>query len=438
LMSIKPFDEERCFKDLAELMGNFGIKKFCAYQVFGQFDILLRVWLPPVQLPAFIENGQVKLHNLRSIVPYHVTGIHDTWRFNHAEDNLEKMLTTLSGLTAKTVRDVQEDRDETSRTKLIDAGLLVEVVDYRSEARLSIKAFIAISEPTLPQVGRREQIFQEVFKFCDDKKQFSKLTIHTGLGFCWLLVKLVTRDFYSIGELVKRISKHYGADGISTSTFITATDAYVEGENISSMALDAKQGDPDVRLFLPELYSSPDFDEVLVNDIEAFIKSRILKLAASANDKLVFQQYFKAVLNGAVVDIFTALFPKFMETEQKLREKVLRHAEKVGGVARLMEGIKATGEMVKSPNTMPLPFVLRSCQLIIGTVTSNEWVKTLDARKFDDLGSFRNRIMHGGQFRRDIDWRKFAESLIDLTEVRERFLKLFTEIENEKPRGTTI
>jgi hypothetical protein len=438
LMSIKPFDEDKCFDDLAELMGEFGIKKFCAYQVFGQFDVLLRVWLPPVQLQAFIETAQVKLHNLRSIVPYHVTGIHDTWRFRQAEKNLGEMLTTLSELTAKTVRDVQEERDANSLGKLIDAGLLAVVGDYRSESRRSIKAFIAISEPALPVVEKREQIFQEIARLCEDKKRFSKVTIHTGLGFCWLLIKLVTREFYSVGDLVKKISKQYGADGISTSTFISATDAYVEGENISSLALDAKQGDPDVRLFLPELYSSPDLDERLVNYIEAFIKTRILKLGASANDKLAFREYFKAVLNGAVVEIFTALFPKFMETEQKLREKVLRHADRVGGVPRLMEIIDARGEMVKSPNTLPLAYVLRSCQRIIGAaLPENKWVKDLETRKFDDLANFRNRIMHGGQFRRDVDWENFAISLINLIEIREGFLKLFAEIESEKNGGKT-
>ena len=122
LLSAKPFYEKNIFEDLDELMNDFGVEGYCAYRIFGQYDILLRVWLPSARGPQFLDKATERIGNLQAITPFHVTSLRDRWRFK--DDDFTLTLSHLSSLTAQEVKMVQDGKDPKTKEKLIQASLL--------------------------------------------------------------------------------------------------------------------------------------------------------------------------------------------------------------------------------------------------------------------------------------------------------------------------
>lgn len=424
LLSAKPFVRQEITESVKKLALNFGVKEFCAYRIFGQYDVLLRIWLPSIQGPQFLNKAAETVTNLQAIIPFHVTNIVDKWRFKNNDYALA--IKRLSTITPNLIKEVQEDKAPHDKQDLIAAGLLAEVSDYRKGNNRAIKAFIAISEPKWSDLKKRQGMFSEIISLAEQEKRFQKITIHSGMGFSWLLIKVVTEEFYSLGHLVETIADKYGNDGISTNTFIASTDTYVEGECISTAALEARDGDEMVRLFIPELYSASDISSQTRDEMEKFISSAILSANLPPTDRLVFQRYFKAVINDNAIEAFTALYPKFVETEQILREKAIEHAGRRDGVQKLLQELDPNKEFIKGAGTMPLAYSLRGCQrLLMKAHPYDTWLPKMTEKTFDEIAMFRNKIMHGTGFRRDHDWKHFAQSVIDLLRIRERFVKLF-------------
>jgi hypothetical protein len=424
LISVKPFEQIKILDNLKKVAAHFGVEKFCAYRIFGQYDILLRIWLPSARGPQFYERAQEEIINVQAITPFHVTSISDPWRFR--SQNMELTIKQLSTLTPPIIKDIQGGKaDPKVKQNLVDAGLLAEVDDYRKTKKNAIKAFVAVSEPKWPDYKKRQKMFQQITHLVEDDNRLQKVTIYSGLGFSWLLIKAVTEEFYAFGQLIEKIAEDFSEDGVSTNTFMAATDAYVEGECISLASLDAKDGDESVRLFLPELYAS-DIAAPMRDEIEEFVRRKILKDGLGTNDQLAFQKYFKAVLSNNSIEVLTTLYPKFVEAEQDLRAALIGYATKHGAVEKLVSELDPKKEYIKSMWTIPMAYSMRGCRMVLLKENpGDEWLSKLAENTFDQLASFRNKIMHGAGFRRDHDWKSFAQAALDLMKIKEKFLQMF-------------
>ena len=79
LMAVKPFDAANFELQLKTVMREFEIPKFCAYQIYGSFDTLIRVWLPAGYGPQFAERVRQTVENVQEILPFRVDQIPFLW-----------------------------------------------------------------------------------------------------------------------------------------------------------------------------------------------------------------------------------------------------------------------------------------------------------------------------------------------------------------------
>src|SRR6185295_17331642 len=92
LLALKPYREGAFRERLQELLRDCGVSTqnghegYCSYEVLGDFDHLLRVWLPVAGEVDFIAKARARLPNLKAILPFSVHQIKLDWRFPKPPD----------------------------------------------------------------------------------------------------------------------------------------------------------------------------------------------------------------------------------------------------------------------------------------------------------------------------------------------------------------
>jgi hypothetical protein len=429
LIQTKPFDEHEAFGGLKAVMTEFGVSAFCAYQLFGDFDILVRVWLPLGQYATFVERLVAQVKRLHSINRFHVTSIRDIWRFPASlSDEAKANLAFLSG---ETIQKVEHRTDADTFEDFRRKNLITVVEDFGRSSPAAVKAFIALSEPEGHSLVKGKKVLEEIASLIERRFSFQQPTIYEGVGFSWILIKLVAPGFYDIGQLVHELSERFGADGVSTRTFLVGAKNYREGECISRRAIESREGDASVRLLIPSLYTASKLALKTKDEIERFVRVNILNKELEAQDKLALQGFLNAVIKDNYIEAYTAIFPSFVQAEQELRALLIEQAKTLeGNIMGLVRRIDPSEQYIKSPRTMTLSYVLRGCQVIADALArpTDDLQRLWTLKCFDSIGNYRNRVMHGAEFDCGTEWAGYAEAVVNLSILKKYIVTLLKPI----------
>ena len=352
LLAVKPFARKKHDEVIAGLMHKFGIPRYCSYQLFGSFDALLRVWLPPRAVREFISEAK-SLPNVRSVHDFRVSDKRRCWIMGD-EASEKNVAEKAKSLQLDQVRREQDPSNPFDRTKLMSDGLLRK--REQGNENNTIKAVIAFSPP---EQNFSTELTATIEKQIDDlvvneNFGFSNPTLMFGRGFCWAVAKVIAKDYSALGTFIYHASSALSVYGIGTQTHLVVDrPPPLEGDSISNVALiQSEGGDPSVEMFLPELYSEvaaaltkiekAQFEEFVSKDVNRFEEEQSTVGDQAVENRNAIRAFLRAAVLNDVDDAYLALYPILRDTERRLRAPIGRLAAAYypNGVSGLLEALK--------------------------------------------------------------------------------------------------
>jgi hypothetical protein len=228
-LAFPTYDQSRVVERLEEVMHRVGVKAYAVYELYGGYDILLRVWLPTTQKVFEAAFHDVFQSSEIVIEEFSVKEVVTHWPWAEADGSMrpldEDVLTT------------RISNDEIAR---INAGPgLGEVAEYQERGMIApswhsqgIKFIVLVGAsrhgmPVAADKRLRADLLQIVMSANDDV--FTEKSIYQGIGFCgYLIIGRVRSDaFHQIeGELVYPINEIVAPEkfGSRTTTFTMSTE----------------------------------------------------------------------------------------------------------------------------------------------------------------------------------------------------------------------
>jgi len=253
---IKPEIYSSSFKSqVSKFLSDIGAKGFCIYDIFGNYDILLRVWLSDINKMKFAEYIDKNL-NIAGIDEFIVQGFIVSWHESREEPKNPSLL-DLDNLTPEIIEKAQLNKiAENEMEELASKHLLLSRMipplngDY--------KFFVLMGYPT--SVPVRENIISDQIKdFINTQKSYLKnISVYSGMGFSRYLIKAVSKDFYDILKLVLAFIERFNLLKIQTNTIIVAEENPYESDNITLPNAIADMDESTVRGLVPLLYNKQD------------------------------------------------------------------------------------------------------------------------------------------------------------------------------------
>jgi len=464
LMSVKPFDDARLKSEIQKLLARYGVSKFCAYQLFGNFDLLLRVWLPPQVFREFSEDvrGGDRIQNLVNHLHFQtLRKLQCSGFYGFGKNNTAELANALQELSPDRVLKVQRERDAQELEQWEQKRVLrIRTAEEQEDEGKHVKAFIAFSEPLagLPDHARGKILNGLADKLNEGGRGFESITLLEGTGFCWLFAKLVVTHFPELGRFVHDVAEEFGPLGVSTSTFlVTRQEDAIEGDSISEEALrEFEPGNRRVAAFIPDLYrpGAISADKLDKRGIEDFVLEEVLP-ATEKHDETQLERYdldaLKGFLEGVIAGdrdaAFVALFPRIISAESALRRPVENLAKRCqGNVQALIDELRKhdpKADRKVDLTELTLLDSLRAARWILGQLLPNDpWAQAnLKDAVLQGISKHRNTVAHGKEFQPRSDWQALGRAMLQLFLLRNGITsryELLSEQANEvKPQTNT-
>ena len=438
LLALRSFNEKELGPKLQQLMGGFGVaterghEGYCSYVVLGEFDHLLRVWLPADMDTKFIQQAR-QILPVETVLQFTVQNVISDWRFQSAPN-----ASVLSKLDRAEVARVQRVRTEAESLGLCRDGVAYWVPQGGKKARKGhtadpIKAFICMKAPEKVSDQMLTAVQQRLIQYINSAAHVDHRTVYRGVGFAWLLAKVVADDFHALSALVRGISNEFGEFGVSTNTY-AATYHFAEGDNIREEALtSAKTTTEQVAQLCPGLRDHErlvgELGAGVRNAVSNFIEHQVLPASLGEADQRSMAGLLEAVLWDSEEQAMEALYLPTVRTERAIRDPLLKLAEQSeGGIKNLIRVLEERKQEVKGAGTITLGACLLGAReyirmhqpdFTLAIEFSEEEIRT--------IAKTRNRLMHGAPLKLKEEWPALAEYLLSLFRARKVFATALDE-----------
>jgi len=437
LLALKPYRQRAFVEALRELLKAFGVsvehghEGYCSYELLGDLDHLIRVWLPADQDVKFLEQARAQLPNLSTILQFSVHDVVEDWRFAKKEGEAETQFQQkLKDLTTASVLDCQSAAAPDKCQHVIADGLAFWVREIADEkASHPIKAFISLKPPENVTEDQRIFIQEVLVSRIKSSTGIGRCTFYSGIGFTRMLAKVVSDDFLALSQVVSQIGNEYGGLGVSSSTY-AATLRVAEGDAIAPNAL--REGpvfSSQALRFAPALNATSPAAQELRTPVAEFIQKKVIPAKLKPEDELSMKELLNAVLIDNEDAALQPLFLPTIITEREVRLRLLRLVNITDGNLKwLFDFAHSKSQSLKSADTIPLGLALlaaREKMRLVQPLGTAE--PPLDERELRRTTEIRNRLMHGGRIHLAEEWSALAEHLLVLYRIRDTFIPALDE-----------
>ena len=416
------------FKDqLRRILSDIGATGFCMYEIFGNYDILLRVWLTNASRPKFVQYAEDS-QDIAGIEEFMVQGFNVLW---HESGNTvtapsEDDLRNLSPDVVQKAQLGQLPRSKInsllSRNLLLSRNIAFSKEEY--------KFFVLMSYPAGVPV-RDFEITEYLRQFIGRQEAFEKISAYWGIGFTRYLIKAVSRNFYDISRFVLALISEFRLMKIQTNTIVVADKEPHESDNITFPRSIAAGERLTVESLVPELYDQTDIN-LLEQDL---LESKILecKDAFTNDDDGILHDTFRLIISKNAEELATRLqmylsgFERFLRdsftsytvalcrdassSEAVSPDKVMRNAYKSRGVS---ESKKASlGEWIE----------LYRCVLTATVSDESNWVAEHN-RILKTATTWRNRFAHADYGDIVCNWNELIDFISEFIPVKKQIVAL--------------
>ena len=435
LLRVRPFRKKKLTARLRAFLDSQGLAGYCFYQIYGTYDVLLRVWLPVGMEGQFVTELQKELHEVHQCNPFKVSSLPFYWCWNQKEqpDHAEQVQ-ALDELTPETIDRVQRGEDAETKQNLISHGLL------RQEARNkeNIKVFIAIVLPHGIADEARADIADSIVQKMHAMKQagaIDRTSVYTGFGFASFLVKCESRCYFTICELVNDLSEDLARNEGSTWTHLVANDDPLEKDLIGPATLKAMQTvDQAVNAILPELYVENALTDDEKLEMTMWARKHLLPLLtgglSNAHLRLI-RNCLLGVIKGDEDELTAQVMVTFSKHESFLRKQKGRAIGQLLGPEAEQEVLRAAGIGKED----------RGKHLELGKILNiySKIIEMADIQGTDDLrggwndvAKLRNDLAHGNFDNLLEGWDPMLVTFLDFLLRYERLRGIIEGVESKK------
>jgi hypothetical protein len=268
---------------IAELDGRLakiGVTGICLYEIFGQYDVLLRVWLTP-NLEALLLDELEQLRENKSISNFHPFRVSQLyhWAYDQPDVPADERPITSGPLRVlltekKEVRPDVVRQAQTGKMDLIDSLKAEGALLYYGpifDAR-QIKFYAAIHHPTPVAATISDMLSKSILEMLKQSGNgIHKYSLYVGDGFAWGLVKGLAPDSYSVRDLLMVIRKIVLPFDMRTTTYMVSVRTPIESDNVNHPSLATiEEAEPKqwLKSWLPELYSNTKLPSARTKELE--------------------------------------------------------------------------------------------------------------------------------------------------------------------------
>jgi len=203
---------ENIFDKIKSFFEKRGIYSYCIYELYGIYDLMLRIWIPPNQhVNQFRGELFKELETLycRNVIPFIVekNDLHWAWLDEENKKLISPSEMDVSNLSGDDITEVNQD------DQLKINGLLTQNIIKEYKPKRGIKFFIVIPPPDSIEIPtqRSSEIILSRLKgmLIESKKYIFEPSIYSGHGFAWILIKgkVSFENYFMINELTQKINE---------------------------------------------------------------------------------------------------------------------------------------------------------------------------------------------------------------------------------------
>lgn len=414
---------------LCRFLSDIGATGFCMYEIFGNYDILLHVWLTNTNRSSFIKYAE-ESQDILGIEEFMVQGFNMSWRENtvSADAPSEEDLKKLSPDVIQKVQFGQlppEEIDELLSKKI----LLSRNISFSKE---EYKFFVLVNYPGDIPI-RDFEVVENLKGFISGQDNLQKILAYSGIGFTRYLIKAVTGDFYNILDFVLALISEFRLLNVQTNTIVVAEKQPYESDNIAFPGSMFAEQRLTLKNMLPQLYEA-NISLLELNLLESKVFER---LDAFRNDD---GEVLHIALNHIIAKDAEGLAAHLMtylgEFESFLRESFPRYTvglhknvapEGTPSPDKLMSEARQSSNISKNKKGSFGDWVGRyECVLSAIVDSEDNWAKKHN-RILNDAASWRNKFANADYGDLIQAWDEIIDFLSDFVSVKEWIEKHISE-----------
>jgi hypothetical protein len=408
LLTLRPFNPEMFRKKMESFRKEQSIGGFSYYEVFGAFDIILRVWIPATQEEdKFVNDLRKYLPEIERAMPFRITEIQSYWCRD--EDLCGYNANMLDRVTVNRVREIQNGHKSQDADDFKKGGLLAEV----EQSKDTVKFFITLSNPQ-PIARDVEQRFQRelirvVDSFREPANQLQRVSTYFGYGFAWVLIKAETlpQNYFLVGKLIDDLNEKLW--GFVTTTYLATGLRHAESDDISNLSLSTASGyDLKIARLLPDFYDT-QMGENLQRVIISWVREHDEIEGLKEDHRALVVRALSGVITGDEKAILAAFQDFFIDQERFLRKNWRRFVSAKVGDSKVKEVLRAA----KIPEGERMLALGELCNIYAQAIrqSSNEPANGVLVTGWEAVANLRNVVAHGACNALD-EWEEMLSTLI--------------------------
>jgi hypothetical protein len=404
LVKVKPYRRAQAANALNKLNFEQGLGSVRAFELLGSLDLLVRAWLPGGFPPRFEKMLAKQIDGCKGVYPFSVNEVVHRWYHTPLDDRCSRRRADLlRNFDRRYIESVENGTNPAAYAEVNDLDLAFRP---RPENDGCITFFEAINFEQSLGTEAMQSVCRQLKEFLTRSERYQRISIDRGFGFCQILVKGESRDFFDIGKLPPDISTGFGSYGVMTETFLSHSRSYIAGEGkIGVATFDAFEGrDFFAQSVIPELYPRVTENHV---DVEVLLKASPRARQMGEGGRSFLHDYLLGVLRSVAAESRIALYRLFSEWEQYLRDNHRAFLGRRGvNIASLTEAARIPEE--KSWKDFTLVDVLQVCWQGLkdspdGKLIGGNW---------DKLTEVRNAVMHN-KTEELANWQEIVRTILD-------------------------
>jgi len=327
LVRVRPYNEAEVVRAFVRIVEELGLGSVRVYGILGNMDLLIRAWLPASLATRFAEKLPKELHNCKGVYPFTVDRVEHRWYEKplkeHDRATRGSLLNVLDWeMIERVQRGEDAAGDELERLQLVFENGAVQpprilfFVSINFQDSLRTDVMRAVSDGIRGFLVRSEH-------------KYPRATLDIGHGFCQLLVKAETEEFFLIREITSWISEQFGGHEVITETWLCQHPRHLAGgSQIGSVTFDVLAGhDLFVLAVIPEVYPRRSDRH---SAVERFLKDNYEAKKTGAGGRRFLRECLLPILRNTPGEFVTTLFRLFFEWEGYLRGNHREFLGKIG------------------------------------------------------------------------------------------------------------
>lgn len=227
LSFVPVYRQEKISTTFLKLLSEHKISSYCIYEIYGLYDILMRVWLPMgLPAPRFARILSDALRNLgcTRVLPFFVSRHVHHWKWWSDHGMLSPACEHVEAIDDQHIKMVESGSSSPELVSRLERQHLLRPYDSDGSAlRGGIKFFVVIPPPQLgvvPAEDMQDKICEWLRGLLASSKDIVEPSMYMGDGFAWLLIKakMPFTSYCAVDDLIQKINE-MGVEGYYIRTY---------------------------------------------------------------------------------------------------------------------------------------------------------------------------------------------------------------------------